>query len=1684
MQIGDSQLLAVKSLNLDTHENLFKEQDLIYLLNGDISDYTNNSNDIFVQNVPSNKSCYSRPEGFNYNGAIKLDKEQFLLFYTSESTTRITILDTVTCASTSLPDIYCFDFKPENLIRGVYKYSKACEGRSVYFTDGVGPTYVLNIDECLPKKRLTDCQECADEYSDETDCDSLLLNKHVSIPCVTIKESSYGNLPNGVYQIAIALTSEGQRYTDYYIYPTQIKVHSNNGFKFGIDVKFTDCFTEGFDEYELVLISHRTDRGTLAQRIGFYNTSQTAIHISDLDETRFVPLSNEVLYEAKTYYKSAKHITTNSEMLILADLQEETYFDYQPQANKIKSKWQVIKVKAKDAHKYPTFLRDEVYPFDIRFFRRSGARTEWTHIPSNAIETTTATELDFVPASFDLFDPTQSCGAMTPKYWEIYNTAKVILTNNITCADIDNCDYKVVMEGNFAYWESQLLYPDTSVWEADELNCKGLRYHKFPDNRITHIHDDVQCNEEECVNILTVVFDNIERPKDCKGNYLDDIIGYEIGYGDRTNNRSILHKGLLFNMFGENLSNNTESLYSNYPFNDLHPDKFLSEQGRVRDEISIGGIGIDITNNFTPVDTVKHDTFTYHSPDIHYINSDNSATEVKIYTEEIGKVDGKYNDVFEYPKYTLLSDFGNSIAVVVGMWEADMLMKGEKITETVTEHVCNKFKEHVTEVTSYPVPILNGSSFAQWTPLEGSSFDQWNTEIVQDGYTETTQADPPCGNLYADCLTDITIDQNGEFINLPFTLDYTHCTLNFNFGPCSVPDGVIITFKINEQVRSITVKDNEAQYHATLDECEWLTQRDTNGNGIGGETTDVTQALLDVQNTVTFSPDCDCPGDEQTTTSTKTIHKDSIFDHIKDMDWFERYPVLAMHYLEHVGRVKNILKNIIGPSNYAIQYDAVANYDGYDVGNTDIGNHRRKIINSQYLLPVKQYADNIKINNWQRESSLFMKLSFPFSPPTNIDTTRVRYEDIRDNNCKREFHRCSFTKQDEPIQAVSYYAAHKVYSPEQYGSLRDYNVIQLSPCPHKLTDNFNSTGTLIGGDTYITKFSVHRKHPFFDKLPLGTVNDSEFNLSEFYNIWNPRYWMDVNGDSSVEDVFKQMFILGQLFREYNLEDFVEWGNCPNDICDAAGLAAGGLAIAGLIKKYGTVQGLIKSLLLANGAVEVGKFICELISGGVYNPLRLQGKFYTNVNGIAHFWVESSFINDFREYDDTPQSRYYPIEDRDDLTRSDKVPYPEKFLYNLQYLATPVSSISPHRGPKVTCCDLPCNSSSLKAVFSLPNDIESNADRWQIFKPLNYTQFSKSDGTFTGIHRVDDYNILFVFENALYITQAQDGLLSTNGNEIYLGAGDVFRRRLKKLSDETGTGGSVDLLSFINTPYGTFYIDRKRKRVFQITNNRIEITGKLRSWFYRYLPDATPDYTNSIVGSYDPLTDNVYFTLKEDSCNWTISYKPKAESWISFHSFLPDYYIPSSNNLISIKNGGVWTHNDRSSFQTYYGKLYPFTVGISVHKNFQQTEFQSFELYSEFIEQLDYNKKIYNPNVFFNKMFVHNNFCSTGLKHLFVKDRNNDKHALLQATNTDLAEVTSLQDGTYRINKLNNVAIGQPLICNDCDGVGYQILNVDHSKAEKGLMRGKHFNIYLTQDLTGKYKILTQLTVELLKEDKL
>lgn len=232
-------------------------------------------------------------------------------------------------------------------------------------------------------------------------------------------------------------------------------------------------------------------------------------------------------------------------------------------------------------------------------------------------------------------------------------------------------------------------------------------------------------------------------------------------------------------------------------------------------------------------------------------------------------------------------------------------------------------------------------------------------------------------------------------------------------------------------------------------------------------------------------------------------------------------------------------------------------------------------------------------------------------------------------------------------------------------------------------------------------------------------------------------------------------------------------------------------------------------------------------------------------------------------------------------------------------------------------------------------------------------------------------------------------------------------------------------------------------------------------------------------------------------SWTMSYSLKENHWISWHSYVPNFYIHIPDKFYSWvynANGAFWKHNVKGNYQRFYNILKPFILEYTSLSNPLQTKIwdcinflvESKRYNSEFDEFVDLN------NIFFNKMFAYNSRQCTGLLNIKVKDANLDKQNYMtqQITNLNPNEViVDRNERNWSINSLRDIRVdysepifNSTLLARQDEYYTDKVLNVnslDYNKDWTQLesFRDKYLAVRLIFDNFDNVKLLFNYSVE-------
>lgn len=153
------------------------------------------------------------------------------------------------------------------------------------------------------------------------------------------------------------------------------------------------------------------------------------------------------------------------------------------------------------------------------------------------------------------------------------------------------------------------------------------------------------------------------------------------------------------------------------------------------------------------------------------------------------------------------------------------------------------------------------------------------------------------------------------------------------------------------------------------------------------------------------------------------------------------------------------------------------------------------------------------------------------------------------------------------------------------------------------------------------------------------------------------------------------------------------------------------------------------------------------------------------------------------------------------------------------------------------------------------------------------------------------------------------------------------------------------------------------------------------------PNSIYQHNNRFILTTDDAPDYSFISVKDDNyfCDksFTLSFSYNLDAWVSFHSFIPDYYLNTRNNFYTIKNQTIYKHNIQCSYHKYYDIGYPYIIDFPVITKPDVMSNKYTALHWNSLGQLcDENcNLIYQYDKTFNKVLLYNSNQSTGVLNL-------------------------------------------------------------------------------------------------------
>lgn len=1618
-----------------------------------------------IGNEQSNAFCSSAP--YRIIGTFHMIDTKWWVFSGNDGAgSEIGIFDEKDCSYERVVNDSCLGFRSTHPITGASRPTWDCSDRA-YWQDNLSSDRTIDRSDVPWFQDCTEdgdgCITCVD--TDILDCDKIRLEVFMLPPCARIERGpAGGTVFNGSYYVQVAYMVDSQRVTDYWPMSNVIHVFEHDEANASLEVTIDNLDINNFDQYQLVLIQHIANKMSVKQ-IGIYSTNQDKVTIDLVDPTLesvdpdSLILSNPIADKSEGIFNVGKY-------LFRTGVTGKFDFNYQPLANQISTKWQLVEYPEnyyKNGGSNVGYLRDEVYSYFIRFRYHTGDISRSYHIPGRAAKLYEIPTPAPGPAiqmleneEYLVVEPNniEEQQGLTSKVFEMFNTA------NGTGLNTPQADGGILVgEGEMGYWESDEFYPDRTpeIWNGTYVDANGfnlgnttnqdfdlcgerIRHHRFPENTLyggigassltNHYVSTLQR-----IRVLGVAFDNIQAPVDNDGVLIPGIVGYEILRGSRDGNRTVLYKGIINNMRGYNIDptiSNRQGLYANYPFNSLTPDLFTSET-EVTYEPQTGNVNINGNRyqGYDPNSYVSRNNFTFHSPDTMFNRPFLGQKELKMYGIAFGNADASYLEVDGHPKHVFVTDLTFWVGAIIGLGFAIAKDSG-------------KIEESWAKPNFYQYPRIV-EAFGGSAPYRA-------------GVTSS---------------------------------------INNTSGGSGVVNGMDTTLQTSWSLRSNLINIGDA----------------IGGFSFGDDASNTAQSTVHSANNL--------PGIGATSGDGGIVTLKDKNQVPSAMRFFSAVSTFVGNITEGADLVIDIIRKASGEKQFALQYQAYCGFESFAL--PYLPNRRRIIDEAIYIRAgLHNFKSTARINNVLRAKTVTFDTTLPvqdITTPLNDGTmTNIRMSDLGvglDQNGN--------PNPKDPIgfkgfqrRASSHYVGFKSRLRSQYGQV--YTIQQIPtgcilPSTDPTTGTFiSSTDIVFGGDTYIGRYQEKNTFYHFYQWMLGQNDRTEFNYHLYDTVQHAAFWMNtepfdttefinsvptsllsaLNGGTSAVTSFFQNLItpsdkhsFDRLFANASGSGFFTVKNSFIHLWHSS------------IRDFFVESELNIDMRDWEDDVEKQHWSANPDLRALFAPKNIRANNYykldrsLSVTDLPFSKVSWGTMQD-REYNPLKAESCYTY-------------YPKRLQYSLpQQELLKRDNWSVFLGNNFK--DFRSNVTTIKAV--------SATGIMLLFK-------NQAPGMYPGVDELQlkSGTSITVGDGGLFARQMQS--VSNADRELEFGSCQSRRGAINTpyglffISQEQGKVFKVGkTLSELTAKQNKYWFNQYLPYQilldfpdYEFLDNPIAGVGCQaiydNEWSFVYICKrdfrvkpkwlSRMEYVGNGVFVVDGITRvEIGHELYFDNASWTVSFDADTAQYISHHDWHPNLAMSGKNTFLTTKGNGIWRHNDRcDSYCNFYGKDYPFEIGFQVDTTPAVVTVRNVEYLMQVFEFAENCRDRFHVLDFnFDEAIVYNSEQVSGLLKLNIEPKNNVTERVLYPIIglNDIEILYSKVEQKYRFNQFWDVTKDRGEYSSANETIWYtepngyitnlNPNNINYIKQEFQRKKFRHNNnrVLLRRVVSGNKKMILHLSV--------
>lgn len=1619
-------------MSLDSIVSDIPQGMLSYALNAQVENF--DGNQVTYQNETGNILCTNFPTGYSVVHTKNIIEKNLIVVFLAKddgTTSEIGVVDTNTCLYTTKINAPCIGFdKTTPILKSVYKVTNC--STELYWAD---PRRRYIDLENLPFLEIEVDGQCEREITTEVDCNKLLVQPNFLIPQLEVVDvNSDGDLTAGSYQFAIQYSNLlGEAYTSFYSVTNPLPIFDPNkitqdfNYQVGksINVNITNIDQTGFYDYFNLAVVKTVNNISSVELVGTYKiVGDTQLITYTGQNKEQIRLTIDDIFAKYPIYDEAGDLTSVQDILVWDDLTTTARLNYQQIANAIRPKWQTWRLRnykpyadELNAANVRGYMRDEIYPLGIVFVLKNGYQTD--QFPLIGREAT-AYDREIV-FNDDVVDSDEEiCDTPQPKErWQVYNTG----TN----------------EG---------LIPNF---------CPPIPDFTLQGN-ITETCRDVGCTEQG-LPIITFTFDKptpeqfvvqvgfVEAPSGTPGNY------YATGY----------------NLFTLPPSTTPSPQYNN-PEN---PFQFTIPQGVTSYQVT----------SPIPHQPAPDSDWVCHSclfPIVHwYLKPVSPSGYLRVqFTSDIDitnvpmdnpidpppppdgclTYDPCYEGPWEHGEFAYWEST-EKYPCTPDIWEnlADKPIRHFKFPDNLVTNIHDRDFIYPIGVELDMQQVIDAILNSSLTPEQKANIQE--IKIVRGNAANNK-------SVIAKGLIHNVGKYGREGVDY-YVPNYPYNDLRRDPFIGSSPTGP--DDPDTDDKRAIAYDSEESQQRFTFHSPDTSFYQPGLGNIIKMETVE---------------------------SGLSTGHFQIVQEHA-------RYKFLSSHaysqalgVAQFLGFISNspgngnffngtaamtgyqvmldILYKGVPRVNYCYQYNSIGSYDDYYNVPNDQGIKQRRMDIGAYATPgIISLSDSHPINNYQRESSVYVRITKTLPFPS--DTAPVPVDESRYTLSEQGL--CDNFSGILEKNICSYYGSIKTSFVNQYGQIDSYELIdtgfnQLISLTAPVIDRYK---TVFGGDTFINKFAYKSKLPLFIDNRVNADDESDIFYDEIGNVGYPLYWFSTDSQS---------------------------------------YGGGGTSIQQFF------------------GVKVNNFDCRADKYFYQN-----GKIYLFIYGVPYFWTESRVNTDLRQAYNNKEGDFFPhvdeyIPDNWLQEKTVSIQNDNTYWYNKSYSKQNKEDYF-SRLPDDFSTEECKTHLQHRAIYSEQQTdlVNYRRNNWLIYRPASKFDFPQNFGRLISLDGLENKSVLARFESKAMLYNTLLTINTSNPQAAYLGNDTLFKSSPPIDYAETDMGFIGSQHKFLlKTEYGHITADSIRGQVFllQGTSGK-EITNEhVNKFFSAFLPfqikAAFPTFNVDnnyngvgLHGVYDAMynrfiltkldykpiiagityTNNkfyfgeteIFLTNREYFCNYsfTISYDFDNQAWTSFHTYLPNYYVGNNNTFYAGLPNSIWQHNTTNVlFNNYFGSIAPYILEYPYYFQGSSEILQNIKDYTRVLEYTNERTYIQTDDTYFNKAILYTPQQCSGLLLLTKKPANNlSLYSSFPKYNIDSKEILYTKSSSfYQFNTFWSLVTDkrQPLFIPSCDSLSiYKELNqanMSYSKRsyKKEPLRDKELKVRLILDNLSTSKFISEFTL--------